>query len=145
MKKEILLDHVRRFPTFYDQLAIVLKLPHLLPSVLNKYLRKDFDYNKSSKVDSVRGAFFVIKKDSFKKLFNWIKDYFLWFEEVDFCKYAQSKGKEVWYTGEAQAIDLVGRSFSQLRNLSNAKSIFLIPCLNTLKNGILIGNTFFFF
>jgi hypothetical protein len=119
-EKGNIIRHVRRFPTFYDQLAIVLKLPHLLPSVLNKYLRKDFDYNKSSKVDSVRGAFFVIKKDSFKNCLL-DKRYFLWFEEVDFCKYAQSKGKEVWYTGEAQAIDLVGRSFSQLRTYQTQK------------------------
>lgn len=112
--------HVRRFPKFLDQLAIVLKLPHLIPSVLNKYLRKDFDYNQSSKVDSVRGAFFAIKKDSFDSCLL-DERYFLWFEEVDFCKYAHLKGKEVWYTKSARAIDLVGKSFSQLKTYQTQK------------------------
>ena len=30
-------SHVRRFPTFFDQLMIILKVPHLFPFVLNKY------------------------------------------------------------------------------------------------------------
>lgn len=112
--------HVRSFPKLYDQLSIVLKLPHFIPAILNKYLRKDFDYNQSSKVDSVRGAFFAIKKESFE---NPLLDerYFLWFEEVDFCKYASTIGKEVWYTNKAQAIDLVGKSFSQLKTYQTQK------------------------
>ncbi|HKK53922.1 MAG TPA: glycosyltransferase family 2 protein [Patescibacteria group bacterium] len=119
-EKGNIVRHVRRFPRFCDQLAIVLKLPHLLSRVLNKYLRKDFDYNQSSKVDSVRGAFFAIKKDSFKN--NLLDErYFLWFEEVDFCKYASSIGKEVWYTNKASAIDLVGKSFSQLKTYQTQK------------------------
>lgn len=112
--------HVRSFPKLCDQLSIVLKLPHFIPAILNKYLRKDFDYNQSSKVDSVRGAFFAIKKESFE---NPLLDerYFLWFEEVDFCKYASTIGKEVWYTNKAQAIDLVGKSFSQLKTYQTQK------------------------
>jgi GT2 family glycosyltransferase len=119
-EKGNIIRHVRRFPRFSDQLAIVLKLPHLAPSVLNRYLRKDFDYNKSAKVDSVRGAFFVIKKDSFDSCLL-DERYFLWFEEVDFCKYASSIGKEVWYSPEAMAIDLVGKSFSQLKTYQTQK------------------------
>ncbi|MCF7795069.1 glycosyltransferase family 2 protein [Patescibacteria group bacterium] len=119
-EKGNIVKHVRRFPTFFDQLAIVLKLPHLFPRILDKYLRKDFDYNQSSKVDSVRGAFFAIKKDSFEGCFL-DERYFLWFEEVDFCKYAKSKEKEVWYTDKAVAIDLVGKSFSQLKTYQTQK------------------------
>jgi len=119
-EKGSIVRHVRRFPKLCDQLAIVLKLPHFIPSILNKYLRKDFDYNKSSKVDSVRGAFFAIRKDSFETCLL-DERYFLWFEEVDFCKYASSIGKEVWYTNKASAIDLVGKSFSQLKTYQTQK------------------------
>jgi GT2 family glycosyltransferase len=113
-EKGSIVRHVRSFPKLLDQLAIVLKLPHLLPSILNKYLRKDFDYNQNSKVDSVRGAFFCIKKDSFDSCLL-DERYFLWFEEVDFCKYAKLNSKEIWYTPDASAVDLVGKSFSQLQ------------------------------
>ena len=36
------IPHVRRFPSIWNQLAIVLKLPHIFPAILNKYLRKNF-------------------------------------------------------------------------------------------------------
>ncbi len=53
--------HVRRFPTVLDQLAIILKLPHLFPGILYKYLAKDFNYDLPGKVDSIRGSFFQEK------------------------------------------------------------------------------------
>ena len=40
------LNFIRRFPTVWNQLAIILKISHLFPGVLNKYLPKDFDYKK---------------------------------------------------------------------------------------------------
>ena len=42
------------------------------------------------------------------------EQYFLWFEEVDFCKQIQRAGGEVWYTPTAQCVDYVGQSFKQL-------------------------------
>ena len=56
------IKHVRRFPRLFDQLAVVLKLPHLFPKILRRYLCLDFDYNLAQKVDSVRGSFFMINK-----------------------------------------------------------------------------------
>lgn len=112
--------HVRRFPTIWDQLAIVLKIPHIFPAVLNKYLRVDFDYTKAAKVDSIRGGFFMVNMLSDNKPQFWLDErYFLWFEEVDFCKkvyhghHGSGRG-EVWYTPAAKCIDYVGQSFSQV-------------------------------
>jgi len=51
---------VRNFPTFWDQLAIILKIPHLFSKVLDNYLKRDFDYGKEAEVDSIRGSFFMI-------------------------------------------------------------------------------------
>ncbi|NQU77333.1 glycosyltransferase family 2 protein [Candidatus Falkowbacteria bacterium] len=130
-------SHVRQFPTITDQLAIILKLPHIFPNILNKYLRKNFDYTRAQKVDSVRGSFFMIRSnlnesetpasrlqkgedssphtvggDCHPRLLD--ERYFLWFEEVDFCRQVQQGKGEVWYTPSAKAIDHVGRSFKQL-------------------------------
>lgn len=52
------ISHIRRFPSFFDQLMIILKIPHLFPFVLNRYLYKNFDYDKEAKVDLIRGSFF---------------------------------------------------------------------------------------
>ena len=110
-----LIRHVRRFPTFFDQLAIVLKLPHLSPNVLKKYLLYDFNYEKDAIVDSVRGAFFLIRRDVIKKIGLLDEKYFLWFEEVDYCRRVQEAGLRVYYTPVAECRDYVGQSFGQVK------------------------------
>ena len=108
------LKHVRRFPTIFDQMAIILKMPHLLPGVLNKYLRADFNYEKSAPVDTIRGGFFMIRAEIIKKIGLLDERYFLWFEEVDYCRRIKLAGEQVWYVSAAECIDLVGQSFKQL-------------------------------
>lgn len=113
------IDQVRRFPKLSDQLAIVLKLPHFCPKIINRYLNKNFDYSRPQAVDSVRGSFFLINRQSWKKISGFDpplldERYFIWFEEVDFCRQVISLGGEVWYTPAAKAIDYVGQSFSQV-------------------------------
>ncbi len=127
-EKNNIIKHVRRFPKFFDQLMIVLKIPHIFPWVLNKYLISSFDYNQSQKVDSVRGSFFMINKNEFKKLSG--RDlpllderYFVWFEEVDFCKQIYQLGGEVWYNPQAECLDYVGQSFSLLKR-KKAQKLF---------------------
>lgn len=114
-----LLPHVRRFPRLSDQLAVVLKIPHLFPNVLNRYLQKDFNYENEAKVDSIRGAFFLINRQSWKNISGEEKPYlderyFIWFEEVDFCRQVYKNGGEVWYTPAAVCVDYVGQSFNQV-------------------------------
>ncbi|MDP3837223.1 MAG: glycosyltransferase family 2 protein [bacterium] len=114
-----LLPHVRRFPRLSDQLAVVLKLPHLFPRILNVYLQKDFNYENEAKVDSIRGAFFLINRQSWKNISGEEKPYlderyFIWFEEVDFCRQVYKNGGEVWYTPAAVCVDYVGQSFNQV-------------------------------
>lgn len=113
------LAHVRNFPKLIDQLAIVLKLPHLFPGSVKNYLRTDFDYNQAAPVDSVRGAFFMINQEAWKKIGGATKPllderYFIWFEEVDLCRQIKERGGEVWYTPAAVCRDFVGASFVQV-------------------------------
>ncbi|MDI3496463.1 MAG: hypothetical protein PWQ35_484 [Patescibacteria group bacterium] len=115
-----LVAQVRKFPKLFDQLMIILKVPHFFPAVLNSYLQKDFDYDKAQAVESVRGSFFLINVKSWRNLSGQEKPYlderyFVWFEEVDFCRYVKSIGGEVWYSPAAVALDYVGQSFSLLK------------------------------
>ncbi len=109
-----IIKHVRRFPKLIDQLMITLKQPHLFPSLLQKYIRVDFDYTQAAAVDSVRGAFFVIRRSALMKFGYLDERYFLWFEEVDYCRMVKNKGGQVWYTPAVTAIDYVGQSFAQV-------------------------------
>ena len=114
-----LLPHIRRFPRLSNQLAIVLKLPHIFPSIVDKYLFKNFDYSCAQKVDSIRGACFLINRSSWRKISAGSlplldERYFIWFEEVDFCRQVSEKGGEVWYTPVSSCVDYVGQSFNQV-------------------------------
>ncbi len=110
-----LIPQVRRFPSLADQLAIILKAPHLFPGILDSYLRKDFDYSQAARVDSIRGAYFMIRRSTIEKIGRLDERYFLWFEEVDYCRRVADKGLEVWYTPSAQVIDYIGQSFNQVK------------------------------
>lgn len=119
-EKGEIVRQVRRFPKFSDQLAVTLKLPHFFPSIINKYLCSDFDYLKAAKVDSIRGAFFLINREEFCKKSGrpyprLDERYFIWFEEVDFCREVYRLGGEVWYTPVAECLDYVGSSFAQVK------------------------------
>lgn len=105
---------VRRFPELSDQLAIMLKLPHAMPRVLNRYLMWDFDYTQEARVDSIRGSFFCIRRACLEQAGLLDERYFIWFEEVDFCKRARDAGWEVAYTPAVQCVDYVGKSFVQV-------------------------------
>ncbi|MDP2709049.1 MAG: glycosyltransferase family 2 protein [bacterium] len=110
-----IIRQVRRFPRLSDQLAIILKLPHFWPAILNKYIPDGFDYEKAAPVDSIRGSFFMIKKQTVEKIGLLDERFFVWFEEVDYCRRAREAGLEVWYAPAAVCLDLVGQSFAQLK------------------------------
>lgn len=111
------IKHVRRFPRLSDQLAIILKLPHFFPNLLKKYIREDFNYEKEARVDSVRGGFMLIRKDVIEKIGMLDERFFIWFEEVDFCKRLKNSGGEVWYTPVATCVDYIGQSFKRVETM----------------------------
>jgi len=109
-KNEQPMHHMRRFPTLRDQLAILLKLPHIFPGLLRRYYAEDLDLEKEQEVDSVRGSYFAINKTALQRIGNLDERYFIWFEEVDYCRMAKEKGMKVMYVPSIVAEDLVGRS-----------------------------------
>ncbi len=113
------IKQVRRFPRFSDQLLVTLKIPHIFPAAVKGYMQAGFDYGKPAKVDSIRGAFFLINREAYRRISGGQEPflderYFLWFEEVDFCREVYRLGGEVWYTPAASCQDQVGQSFRQV-------------------------------
>lgn len=113
-ENEEIIPHLRRFPSFWDQLAITIKLPHLFPSVLNGYILRNVDYGREQEADSIRGSFFMIRRKALEDLGELDERYFIWFEEVDYCKKAKQAGWKVMYTPAAKCMDYVGKSFVQV-------------------------------
>ncbi|MBI5729336.1 MAG: glycosyltransferase family 2 protein [Candidatus Magasanikbacteria bacterium] len=104
----------RRFPTWRDQLIILLKLHHLFPKLIDTYLFKDFDPAKEQMVDSVRGSFMLMRRAVYEKLgFAFDPRYFIWFEDVDLCREVWRLGWAVMHTPVIKCVDHVGQSFKQ--------------------------------
>ena len=107
-------ESVRRDPGFADQLCVLMKVPHVLPKVVDHYLAKGFDYDTSQNVDQVRGSYFAFRRDVMEKIGMLDQAFFVWFEEIDFCRRARAAGYRIWYSAEVSCIDLVGRAFKQI-------------------------------
>lgn len=105
---------VRRFPDFGSQLAVLLKLGRFFPWLLDRYLCVGFDYGVSQDVDQVRGSFFAFRRALLRTVGFLDEDYFIWFEEVDYCARARRFQLRVRYSAEASARDLAGRSAAQV-------------------------------
>lgn len=111
----------RRFPSIWNQLAILLKIPHIFPRVLNHYLMQGFDTEQEQVVDSVRGSFMLTRKKYFQhEVFD--TRYFLWFEDVDLCREMAARDLQVVYTPVISCVDYVGTAF-QKKNLYNKQKI----------------------
>jgi len=66
--------------------------------------------NKASKTDWVAGASMLIRSEVVKDIGLMDEDYFLYFEETDFCLQAKKKGWECWYVPSSRVIHFVGQS-----------------------------------
>jgi len=114
---------VRAFPRVWSQICFLLKL-HLLfpkfPSVV-AYTLPDFVYEKEQQVDQVSGAFFSVSQKCKEAVGNLDEHFWIWFEEVDYCKRATNKGFTVWYSPMASIIHHGAQSFSQLLPLNRQR------------------------
>lgn len=106
---------VRRFPDLLSQAMVMLKLHRLFPGSgpMRRYLADGFDYGQASRVEQVMGAAFMIRRSVMEKVGLLDGRYYIWFEEVDYCRRAADAGYEVWYTPDAEVLHYGGESFAQ--------------------------------
>ncbi len=116
---ESIQSSVRRFPTFLTFLFYFLKLHILWPTagVMKWYLMPEFDYGKRRRVDQVMGAFFLIRNEVLEKVGLLDEEFWVWFEEVDFCKRVSEAGWNIVYTPAGSVMHHGGASFHQLVGL----------------------------
>ncbi len=135
---------VRRLPTLTSQIFTLLKLQNIInPQVnlsdvlpkyflgLGKFLRRlfgknkvsldylasDFDYTQEQSVEQLMGAAIICRAEVFKKIGNLDEKFYIWFEEVDFCKRAKAAGLIINYVPSLEVVHHGGQSFNQAPNL----------------------------
>ncbi len=118
-------DSIRRFPTLLNQLVILFKLPHVFkhPPFLDSYMMRDVDPLKTQDVDSIMGAFMFIPRATIEKIGLFDERYFIWFEEVDYCKMAHDRGFKTRHYADVEIIHHKGHSFSKLATLKKQRWI----------------------
>ena len=100
----------RRLPSLKLLFWDALGLGKLLGGWFNPYHMASFDHLSSRKVQQVMGSFFVIRASIFPTVGFLDTRFFMYFEEVDYCKRVQEKGYSVFFDADAQVYHEGGAS-----------------------------------
>ena len=93
----------RRFPTLWRQLIDASGINRIFArsSFWNAYKMGDFDHLSSREVDQVMGSFFVIRRELIEKIGVLDTNFFMYYEEVDYCLRARKAGFKIFYEADA--------------------------------------------
>jgi N-acetylglucosaminyl-diphospho-decaprenol L-rhamnosyltransferase len=67
-------------------------------------------HDRSHACDWVSGACFAVRRQVFEQVGPLDEGYFLYFEEVDYCRRARAAGWECWYVADARVVHQEGSS-----------------------------------
>jgi len=114
---------VRRFPDFLSQAMVVLKLHHRWPKLrpVARYYANDHDSATFGQVDQVMGACFFVRRDVIKAIGGFDEGYWIWFEEVDYCRRAKNAGWPTAYSPTPAVIHHGGTGFRQVASLKRQR------------------------
>ena len=114
----------RAFPGLLTSLFQISGLSYLFPKsrIFGRYNYTYIDKDTSHEVDSVSGACIMFEKELYNTINGFDEDYFLFFEETDFCVRAKKIGKLVYYLPEALIVHYKGESMKTA--VFNVNNIF---------------------
>lgn len=130
-------ESCRRFPDIETYTNILLKVHSLFPNknCFKRYFMKDMDYEKINEVDQVMGAALMYRKEVLGEKSFLDEDYWIWFEEVDFCYNVKKRGYKIVYIPTAQIIHYKAQSFNQLMKVKQQRVFNKSLLLYFQKNG----------
>ncbi len=118
-------ESIRRFPGVIDQLLIMLKAPHIFKNLqaINHYMMREADALQTQDVESIMGAFMWIRREVIEKIGWFDERYFVWFEEVDYCRMVHNAGWKIRHYGDVEIMHHKGHAFNQISTLKKQKWI----------------------
>ncbi|MBI1850932.1 MAG: glycosyltransferase family 2 protein [Planctomycetes bacterium] len=105
----------RSFPTPLLSLYRLLRLSRLFPSS-RRFARYNLTYLDPSgcyEVDSVVGAFMLVRREVIDEMGGLDERYFMYGEDLDWCYRARQRSWKVWYVGAHRVVHYKGASSSQ--------------------------------
>ncbi len=98
-----------RFPSFWSELDQAFALG-ILTQLLSRWVITQPITPDPIPTDWVSGAAMMVRREVFESVGYMDEGYFLYFEEVDFCRQAQQQGWPCWYVPQSRVIHFVGQS-----------------------------------
>jgi GT2 family glycosyltransferase len=103
-------QHCRfRFPDPINELSVGLKLG-LLGRLWPHRMSCPPFASEPHRIDWVSGAAMSVRRDVIERIGLFDEGYFLYFEELDFCRRATKAGFQCWHVPQSHVVHLVGRS-----------------------------------
>jgi len=128
----------RSFPTPSVAVFRILGLSKIFPKskTFGKYNLTYLNENSTYEVDSVVGAFMLIKKEIYDKINGFDEEYFMYGEDLDLCYRLKKAGHKNYYFHETSIIHYKGEStkkssISYVSNFYGAMQIFAKKNLNS--------------
>lgn len=102
----------RSFPTPFNSAAKMLGLAQLFPNsgILNQYALGNIAATDTCSVEVLTGAFLLTSRSMLEYTNGLDEKYFLYGEDIDFCKHIAAAGKLCWYRGTDAIIHFKGAS-----------------------------------
>jgi GT2 family glycosyltransferase len=100
------------FPTLWNTLCAALALPAIFPgsAAVASWLMEHKSFNRLERVDVVNGCFLVIRREALREVGLLDEDFFMYGEDVDWCRRFWKAGWEVAYSPDAVAVHYGGAS-----------------------------------
>jgi len=118
-------ESIRRFPGLSDQLITLFKVPHFVKNIpaIDRYMMRDVDPMETRDVDSIMGAFMFIRRDLIDEIGMFDPRYFIWFEEVDYCRVAHGAGWKIRHYADTEITHHKGHMFDKIATARKQKWI----------------------
>ena len=107
-----------RFHTLLSELDTALRLG-IVSKILAKWIVAPPVASIPHQTDWVAGASMIIRREVFETTGLMDEEYFLYYEEVDFCLQAHKSGWNCWYVPQSRVVHLVGQS----SGVTNTKTV----------------------
>jgi N-acetylglucosaminyl-diphospho-decaprenol L-rhamnosyltransferase len=98
-----------RFPSFWNEFDHGLRIG-LISQLLQQHLITLPLSDRPCPADWLAGASLMVRRQVFESVGLLDEEYFLYFEEVDFCRRAKQAGWDCWYVPDSRVVHLVGQS-----------------------------------
>lgn len=98
-----------RFQTFLSELNSGLRLG-VVSKLLAKWVVAPPIPEEVCQTDWVAGASMIVRRELFEEVGLLDEEYFMYYEEMDFCLQAKKSGWTCWYVPQSRVVHLVGQS-----------------------------------